>query len=262
MRIKRILMLCGFAALCGCAPTTTASLDTADDENVTLKPVVNPVETPVENNVQSETSAESSDAADDDSKAATSSKSIDSGAAASVKADESKKVEKKMPKFNDLTAQEAYVILNKGTERAFTGEYWETKDPGTYICRRCNAPLYKSTDKFESHCGWPSFDDEIKDAVRREVDADGSRTEILCANCGGHLGHVFIGERFTKKNTRHCVNSLSMKLIPAGKELPAVIKAAELEAADKKAAEQKAASDKAAAEKAAAGQTTLPKEPK
>ena len=130
-----------------------------------------------------------------------------------------------MPKFNDLTAKESYVILDKGTERAFTGEYWNTKTAGTYICRRCNAPLYKSDDKFDSECGWPSFDDEIKGSVKRTTDADGLRTEITCTNCGGHLGHVFLGERFTQKNTRHCVNSISIKLIPKGTELPAVIKA-------------------------------------
>ncbi len=255
MRIKRILMLCGLAAICGCGPTTTASLESTTGENVALKPVVN--------TVPPEILGESSDpAADDDAKAPKSSKLPAAGAGATVKTGDSTKVEKKMPKFNDLTAQESYVILNKGTERAFTGEYWETKDAGTYICRRCNAPLYKSTDKFESHCGWPSFDDEIKGAVRRDVDSDGSRTEILCANCGGHLGHVFMGERFTKKNTRHCVNSLSMKLIPEGKQLPAVIKAAELEAADKKAADEKAAADKAAADKSAASAATLPKDPK
>lgn len=120
-------------------------------------------------------------------------------------------------KYNELTPDERRVIEHKGTEAPFSGEYDDLFAPGTFTCRRCNAELYRADDKFDAHCGWPAFDAEIEGAVRRLPDPDGMRTEVECASCGGHLGHVFLGEGFTPKNTRHCVNSLSMKFIPDAK---------------------------------------------
>ena len=119
--------------------------------------------------------------------------------------------------YNELTADERYVIEMKGTERPFTGEYDNFFEAGIYICRRCDAELYRAEAKFDGHCGWPAFDDEITGAVRQIPDPDGMRIAIECAKCNGHLGHVFLGEGCTEKNTRHCVNSLSMRFVRASK---------------------------------------------
>lgn len=130
--------------------------------------------------------------------------------------------------YNKLTEAEKRIILQKGTEYPNTGEYNKHYEDGTYICRQCNQQLYKSSSKFNSNCGWPSFDDELDGAVNRILDSDGRRTEIVCSNCKGHLGHVFIGENFTAKNTRHCVNSISMKFIPKEQSIPEIITSKEI----------------------------------
>ncbi len=127
--------------------------------------------------------------------------------------------------YNKLTPVEENVILRKGTEHPFTGEYDDFYADGTYVCRRCNAPLFSSKSKFDAGCGWPAFDDSYPGALKRLPDPDGRRTEIECANCGAHLGHEFIGERLTAANTRECVNSLSIRFVPAGQKLPETIKA-------------------------------------
>ena len=119
------------------------------------------------------------------------------------------------PNYNTLNNEERYVIEYKGTERPFTGEYDDFYEDGAYICRRCNAELYRSVDKFDAHCGWPAFDKEVEGAVKHLPDPDGQRTEVECANCGGHLGHVFMGEGFTATNDRHCINSISMTFVPS-----------------------------------------------
>ncbi|MDP8220009.1 MAG: bifunctional methionine sulfoxide reductase B/A protein [Candidatus Stygibacter frigidus] len=130
--------------------------------------------------------------------------------------------EKKV-EYNELNEAEKRVIEDKGTEAPFTGKYWDNFQDGVYKCKRCSSDLYRSQNKFSSNCGWPSFDDEIQGAVKRQIDADGRRTEIICANCGAHLGHVFTGEGYTDKNTRHCVNSISMVFEPIQQEETAYV---------------------------------------
>ncbi len=125
--------------------------------------------------------------------------------------------------YNRLTPEERDVIEDKGTEPPFTGEYDDFYEDGTFVCRRCNAPLFSSASKFDAGCGWPSFDEEYPDSIKRLLDPDGERTEIQCTNCGAHLGHEFKGEQLTAKNTRHCVNSLSIKFIPREEKLPEVV---------------------------------------
>jgi len=131
--------------------------------------------------------------------------------------------EKTQAEYNELSPEEAEVLLRSGTEQAFSGKYNDFKKQGTFVCRRCNAALYHSQDKFDSRCGWPSFDNEIKGAVTRRDDPDGRRTEIICNNCNAHLGHVFLGEGYTQKDTRHCVNSVSLRFVSDNHPLPPMI---------------------------------------
>lgn len=125
--------------------------------------------------------------------------------------------------YNELTDEEKYVIEGSGTEVPFSGEYDDFYEPGTFVCRKCNQPLFSSQAKFDAHCGWPAFDDSYPNAVKRITDKDGYRTEIRCSNCDAHLGHEFVGERLTDKNTRHCVNSLSIRFYKEGAEIPPTI---------------------------------------
>ncbi len=125
--------------------------------------------------------------------------------------------------YNTLTPEEEKVIVAKGTEAPFVGEYDDFYEEGTFICRRCNTPLFSAKAKFDAQCGWPAFDDTFEEAVKEKMDVDGRRTEILCNHCDAHLGHVFKGEKITDKDTRHCVNSLSIKFIPEGKQLPEIL---------------------------------------
>lgn len=125
--------------------------------------------------------------------------------------------------YNNLTPEEKRIIEDKGTEAPFTGEYDSFYADGTFVCRRCNAPLFSSKAKFDAKCGWPAFDENFPNAVKRLLDVDGQRTEIQCVNCGAHLGHIFEGEKLTDKDARHCVNSLSIRFIPKGEEMPKVL---------------------------------------